>query len=308
MYANEKVGYEQAGFRPEFSTIDHIFSLYAIIEYYKSKNSRVCCAFVDYRKTFDLVKRSSLWIKMLKEGVNGKILAIIRNLYMKAISWVRCNNDLSSFFSCNIGVRQGENISPILFAIYLNDFQESLSKNYQGLHTLAGDFQNELELFMKLYILLDADDTLIMAESSDDLQAALNGLYDYCKAWSLSMNISKTKVVIFSKVKVRRFPKLYLGEEEVDMAYDYVYLGVTFNYNGTFTKAMEKQINQARKAMFFCIRRSANFEFTFWCDLWTLWKMCYSCFIVWLISMGFQQSKGCRNFPPQILEIGLKNI
>ena len=34
MYANEKVGYEQAGFRPEFSTIDHIFTLHAIIEYY----------------------------------------------------------------------------------------------------------------------------------------------------------------------------------------------------------------------------------------------------------------------------------
>ena len=173
MCANEKVGYEQAGFRPEFSTIDHIFTLHAIIEYYKSKNSRVYCAFVDYRKAFDLVERSSLWIKMLKEGVNGKILAIIRNLYMKAKSCVRCKNDLSSFFSCNIGVRQGENLSPILFAIYLNDFQESLSKNYQGLHTLAGDFQNELELFMKLYILLYADDTIIMAESHDDLQAAL---------------------------------------------------------------------------------------------------------------------------------------
>ena len=77
MYANEKVGYEQTGFRPEFSTIDHIFTLHAIIEYYKSKNSRVYYAFVDYRKAFDLVERSSLWIKMLKEGVNGKILAII---------------------------------------------------------------------------------------------------------------------------------------------------------------------------------------------------------------------------------------
>ena len=182
MYANEKVGYEQAGFRPEFSTIDHIFTLHAIIVYYKSNNSRVYCAFVDYRKAFDLVERSSLWIKMLKEGVNGKILVIIRNLYMKAKSCVRCNNDLSSFFSCNIGVRQGENLSPTLFAICLNDFQESLSRNYQGLHTLAGVFQNELELLMKLYILLYADDTIIMAESSDDLQAALNGLYDYCKA------------------------------------------------------------------------------------------------------------------------------
>ena len=100
---------------------------------------------------------------------------------------------------------------------------------------------------MKLYILLYADDTIIMADSPDDLQATLNGLYDYCKAWSLSVNISKTKVVIFSKGKVRRFPKFYLGKEEVDVAYDYVNLGVTFNYNGTFTKAMENKSTRQGK-------------------------------------------------------------
>ena len=50
-----------------------------------------------------------------------------------------------------------------------------------------------------------------------------------------------------NNIKLDVFLIFYLGEEEVDVAYDYVYLGVTFNYNGTFTKAMEKQINQARK-------------------------------------------------------------
>ena len=109
-----------------------------------------------------------------------------------------------------------------------------------------------------------------MAESSDDLQAALNGLYDYSKAWSVSVNISKTKVVIFSKGKVRRFPKFYLGEEEVDVAYDYVYLGVTFNYNDTFTKAMEKQINQARKAVFIVLEKARilNLPFDMICELY----------------------------------------
>ena len=84
------------------------------------------------------------------------------------------------------------------------------------------------------------------------------------------MNISKTKVVIFSKGKVRRFPKFYLSEEEVDVAYDYVYLGVTFNYNGTFTKAMEKQINQARKAMFIVLEKALilNLPFDVICELY----------------------------------------
>ena len=74
LFSNGKIGYKQAGFRPEFSTLDHIFSLHAIIEYYKCKNRRVYCAFVDYSKAFDMVDRTALWSKMLAEGINGKYL------------------------------------------------------------------------------------------------------------------------------------------------------------------------------------------------------------------------------------------
>ena len=47
LFDNNLIGLEQAGFRPEFSTVDHIFTLHSIIEYYKSKNERVFCTFVD---------------------------------------------------------------------------------------------------------------------------------------------------------------------------------------------------------------------------------------------------------------------
>ena len=250
MYDNAKIGYKQAGFRPEFSTMDHIFTLHAIIEYYKSKKGRVYCAFIDYSKAFDLIDRTSLWMKLLNNGVNGRIFDVIHNMYSKAKSCVRSNDKLSSFFSCNLGVRQGENLSPVLFAIYLKDFQQFMSNSFQGLNKLSNDTQNELETFLKLYVLLYADDTIIMAESAPELQLALNGLKDYCNTWSLQINVSKTKVVIFSRGKVRNYPKFYIGNDEVQVNEDYVYLGVTFNFNGSFRKAISKQISQARKAMF----------------------------------------------------------
>ena len=37
---------------------------------------------------------------------------------------------------------------------------------------------------------------------------------------------------------------------------DYVYLGVTFNYDGSFKKAIEKQITQARKAMYALLQKA----------------------------------------------------
>ena len=256
MCKDEKLGFEQAGFRPEFSTLDHVFILHAIIEYYKNKKGRVNCAFVDYSKAFDRIDRASLWVKLLKNGVNGKVLQVIHDMYKNAKSCVKSCDKISDFFSCDMGVRQGENLSPVLFAIYLNDFNESMKGIFQGLKKLDDDTQKELETFMRLYVLLYADDTSILAETAEDLQVALNGLSEYCKKWCFKVNTTKTKIVVFARGKVRKYPKFHLGSNEIEVVEQYVYLGILFNYNGSFKKAIDKQITQARKAMFAVIEEA----------------------------------------------------
>ena len=48
------------------------------------------------------------------------------------------------------------------------------------------------------------------------------------------MNTTKTKIVIFSRGKVRRYPYFVFGTDTIDVVDDYVYLGVKLNYNGGF--------------------------------------------------------------------------
>ena len=45
-----------------------------------------------------------------------------------------------------------------------------------------------------------------MAQSTDDLQTALYNMAEYCKYWQLQVNITKTKIVIFSKGKIQKKP------------------------------------------------------------------------------------------------------
>ena len=83
MYENEIIGFEQAGFLPESSIMNHFFfTLHSIIEYYKGKKGRVYCTFIDYSKSFDLTDRASLWIKLLKHDVNVKILPVMQYIYI----------------------------------------------------------------------------------------------------------------------------------------------------------------------------------------------------------------------------------
>ena len=98
-----------------------------------------------------------------------------------------------------------------------------------------------------------------MAESTGELQDALNALNDYCEngPWQ-SMQIKK--IVVFSRGKVTKLPNFFLGTTEIDVVEEYTYLGVTFNYNGLFRKALNKQITQARKAMFALLAKAKSLK------------------------------------------------
>jgi hypothetical protein len=45
---------------------------------------------------------------------------------------------------------------------------------------------------LKLFIILYADDTVILSESESDLQAQLDAFHEYCLTWKLKVNIDKT--------------------------------------------------------------------------------------------------------------------
>ena len=92
----------------------------------------------------------------------------------------------------------------IFFSLFLNDFTEFISHAYDGLNAVSDMSKiilsnDEIEVYFKLYILLYADDTVILAESAVELQSALNAMFLYCKSWDLEVNPVKTQITIFFK-------------------------------------------------------------------------------------------------------------
>ena len=85
-------------------------------------------------------------------------------MYQGIKSSVSVRDENSFFFECDCGVRQGENLSPILFALYLNDLEHLLL--HINLHGITLDINdNGIMINMRLFTLLYADDTVLMADS-----------------------------------------------------------------------------------------------------------------------------------------------
>ena len=291
------LGEEQAGFRPGYSTLDHTFVLDCLVQLYKARYAQLYCAFIDYKKAFDLINRSFLWMKLISSEINGNFIRVIYNIYKNAKSCIKKGDEISDFFLCNIGVRQGDNLSPLLFSIFLNDFETHLRTKYDGLTTVSRLCSSLLEdediaIFVNLFCLLYADDTIVLAESEETLQSALVGVFEYCDMWDLTVNVDKTKIMIFSRGKIVKHRNFLFGSMPLEVVDEYTYLGMLFNYNGTYCKAIDKQIQQATKAMYSLLTKARRLclPMDITCDLFektVVPVLTYSCEI-W----------GCGNITP----------
>ena len=82
--------------------------------------------------------------------IQGKFLRIIYNLYENIKSCMKISGEFSQPFACNCGVRQGENLSPILFSIYLNDLENFLLSSNISSHDLE-TISNEINIYLRRY-------------------------------------------------------------------------------------------------------------------------------------------------------------
>ena len=84
--------------------------------------------------------------------------------------------------------------------------------------------------------MLYADHTVILVENDRDLQMAL---HEYCTKYNLTVNTRKIKILVFSRRKVRHLPTFKYGHHIIEVASDYIYIGVKMNNNNNFSKAIK---------------------------------------------------------------------
>ena len=110
-------------------------------------------------------------------------------------------------------------------------------------------------MYLKLFVVLYADDTVLMSETQADLQKQLDALKEYCDTWKLKVNVTNSKIVIFSKGRPLQNVSFKYADIELDISEEFTYLGVLFSRTGSFTKAKKEQADKATRAMYDILKK-----------------------------------------------------
>ena len=237
---NNIISEEQIGFRKKHRTSDHLFILKTLIDKYKNAKKSLYIGFIDFMKAFDSVWHTGLLYKILKIGVSNGFYEIVKSMYSKILVAVQVGNSISPYFPSMVGVRQGDNLSPSLFNIFINDLPQIFDKD-----CIPASFGN-----MTLSCLLFADDLVVLSESKDGFQRAMNKISDYCSKWHLTVNPSKSK---FMCTDGSNCTITYNGQP-VECVQSYKYLGLECFSNGNMSEMRRDAYKKALKVYFKLIK------------------------------------------------------
>jgi len=215
---SRKIPDTQFGFYPGRSILQPIFILRHLknaAQKSRSDTSRLFTAFIDFQQAYDSVPRDKLWKHLYHCQLPQQLIAILQDLYHMD-EYTLLDGDKMAGVQPVCGVKQGCPLSPLLFAIYLNDI-DTVAEGVQGAVTAIPDFTVTHLLF--------ADNLAFMANIPSTLQALLNNLKDYAIRKSLVVNTQKSQVICINS-RSTNLPTFFYDGSPLPYTNYFKYLGM----------------------------------------------------------------------------------
>ena len=202
----------QFGFRQQYSTSNALINITENIGKGLDDGNIGRGIFVDLQKAFDTVDYQILLVKLNQYGIRGVSNDWFKSYISNRNQYVFINGYESRLAVLNCGVPQGSVLGPLLFLLYINDFNQAIK--LWKVHHFADD-TNPLCLsncIKKMNKLINAD---------------LKHLVNWLNANKISLNVKKTERVIF-KSKHKKFE----GDLEIKLCGKRLYPTESVNYLG----------------------------------------------------------------------------
>ena len=145
--SNDLISRFQFGFRKSHSTLHPVIRFQNFITQAFNNKEHAIAIFCDLRKAFDTVSHPILLQKMSKLGIRGTTLQWFKSYLTGRKQFVYLNGVSSSMLEIILGVQQGSILGPLLLLFFL--------------------YINNLPLCTKLFVLMFADDTTLLASGKN---------------------------------------------------------------------------------------------------------------------------------------------
>lgn len=274
--ANNILPEEQCGFRPGRSTVDMLFVVRRLQELGRRKKIPLYMCFVDLKKAYDSVDREMLWKVLARAGIPAKLIEVIRQLHDGMRARVRMDDgELSDWFFVTQGVRQGCELSPLLFSIFFAEVLEvvvirfseddivlrSLVWLEEGKTEAGGEEETLLDRVRReVWGMLYADDAGVVSRSAEGLARMMTIIVEVFGEFGLTVSEKKTETLLMrAKDKPTTTsqppPPPPLTIEAAGQKYaqttEFRYLGGLVTEHGDLTR----EINYRSRGAWACLRR-----------------------------------------------------
>ena len=213
----------QFGFRPKLSTSLALLQLVDQLTKCMDENMITIGVFVDLAKAFDTVDHNSLLRKLEHYGVRGIANQWFCSYLKNRQQYVSLDKTTSNLSTIVCGVPQGSILGPLLFIVFINDLN-SVSK--------------------KLKTLMFADDTNLfhsgknLIEIEEEVNAELLYVVEWLQTNLLSLNVSKTSYIIFTRKK-NQVANIFVGNTKIEQQFDAKFLGVIISSDLGWSKHID---------------------------------------------------------------------
>lgn len=230
------IGDTQFGFRNGLGTREALFALNVMCQRCLDMNQNIYMCFIDYNKAFDKVRHDHLMRLLVEKSLDKRDIRIISKIYYNQKANIRIEQETTEEIEIKKGVRQGCILSPILFNLYSEDIiNRALSEQDIGIKINGIPINN----------LRYADDTVVIAETPEDLQILINRIVECSEEYGLSLNISKTKIMVVSK-SPQNLPDITVHGQKIERVRKYNYLGTVINENNDSSEEIRIRVEKAR--------------------------------------------------------------